>query len=429
MKLTVFTLVFLGVMFAAIPTANAQGPIIAAACRRNCSLTDAACIVNEQTCQAKLGLYYGYMGQLGTGVTVYQLPQLYIDLLQPHYGAFISGWRFGFSDRQPANNATTDCSRTYFNDQAFVDDLRAGNLNEDSEFTWLFHEIQHHVQCSRLGSRDLYAKMWFEQLEVTFIQNNDLATLHDRMPMEGDADGVANRVLGAMANSRGADGRLVRSITLELLRNHVAIPTGSVSYITQTPQLITARVTGFSTPPSIAWSIKQPNQVFAPATGSGSNGTELQWTPTVAGRHDIRATVNPASTTESVTRVVAFNVLAPGEQPPGTSPPQDVYEHPTLVPKLLQVRLLITVQRGGQPASAPISICVSDNDNQDVYGRALVHRGQATFTVKKNRSIKVIISGGGGFRGETRIVQMGETELRITINQQAGSTGPFCGIS
>jgi len=310
------------------------------------------------------------------------------------------------------------------------DRLRAGNLTADSDFLWLFHEMQHFVQCGRVGGRGFYAKMWFDQLETTFIQNNNLATLHDRMPMEGEADTVANTVFGAIGPSRNSNGRLVRSITLELLRNHQVIPvSNTIPHITQTPQTLTARVTGFSSPPPIGWDIKRPNQVFTPATGSGPNNTELQWTPDQAGTHLIRVTINSASATEGLVRVVGFNVLAPGQQPPGTPPPQDVYETPAFVPKPEQVRLIVTVQRNGETALAPINICVSDNETQQVYARALIQRGLGSFTVRKNRAIKIIISGGGGFRGETRIVQMGETQQPVTITQHSGSTGPFCGIS
>jgi len=267
-------------------------------------------------------------------------------------------------------------------------------------------------------------------LETTFIQNNNLATLHDRMPMEGEADATATAVLGATNASRDADGRLVRAISLELLRNHQVIPTsGAIASITQTTQLITARLTGFSSPPSIDWSIKEPNSVFAPATGSGPNGTELQWTPNEAGTHQIRITVNNASPTNGMSRTVSFSVLAAGQLPPGTPPPQDAYENPTVIPKLQQVRLLVTVQRGGQTAIAPINVCVIDNENQDVYSRALIQRGLGTFTVRKNRSIKIIISGGAGYRGVERIVQMGESQQQITIIQSAGSGPPFCGIN
>ena len=431
MRVKVSIALFLGILVCCHLTVSAQGPVISPPCKRNCSLTDASCIAAEQTCQGKLDLYFTYMGQLGGGVTMSQLPQLYIDLLQPHYGgADLRGWRFGFGDRQPANNATTDCSNTYFNNRNFVDKLRAGHLTENADFSWLFHEMQHFVQCTRLGSRGAYAKMWFDQLETTFIQNSDLATLHDRMPMEGEADATAATVLGATAGSRNNDGLLVRPITLELLRNHVIIPvSGAIASITQTSQLITARITGFSTPPSIDWSIKKPNSVFAPATGSGTNGTELQWTPNETGTHQIRITINNASPTNGLSRTVSFNVLAPGELPPGTSPPQDTYENPTFVPKTLQVRLIVTVQRNGQTAIAPISICVIDNETQEVYSRALIQRGLGTFTVRKNRSIKVIISGGGGFRGVERVVQMGETQQQVTITQTSGSGPPFCGIS
>lgn len=431
MKASVYAVLFLSLLLGSHLTAEAQGPFISQACKRNCNLTDAACIASEQTCQGKIDLYMTYMAQLGAGVSMSQLPQLYIDLLRPHYpGGDLRSWRFGFGNRQPPNNATTDCTNTYFNNQAFVDRLRAGNLTSDSDFLWLFHEMQHFVQCGRVGGRGFYAKMWFDQLETTFIQNNNLATLHDRMPMEGEADTVANTVFGAIGASRNSDGRLVRPITLELLRNNQVIPvSNAIPHITQTPQTFTARVTGFSSPPPIGWNIKRPNQVFTPATGSGPNNTELQWTPEQTGTHLIRVTINSASATEGLVRVVGFNVLAPGQQPPGTPPPQDAYETPTFLPKTEQVRLIVTVQRGGATASSPINICVTDNETQQVYARALVQRGQGSFTVRKNRAIKIVISGGGGFRGETRIVQMGETQQTVTITQQSGTTGPFCGIS
>ncbi len=431
MRATISIALFVMVLIACQATLTAQGPFISPACKRNCNVSDGSCIAAEQTCQVKLDLYNTYMAQLSAGVTMSQLPQLYIDVLQPHYrAADLRSWRFGFSDRQPANNATTDCSNTYFNNRSFVDKLRAGTLTDTSDFSWLFHEMQHFVQCTRLGSRGAYAKMWFDQLETTFIQNNNLATLHDRMPMEGDADATANTVVGATNGSRDSEGRLFRAISLELLRNHQIIPTsGAIASITQTLQLITARVTGFSTPPTIDWSIKRPSQLFAPAAGSGTNGTELQWAPNEAGTHQIRVTVNNASPTNGMSRIVSFNVLAAGQLPPGAPPPQDVYENPTVIPKLQQVRLLVTVQRGGQTATAPINVCVIDNETQEVYSRALIQRGLGTFTVRKNRSIKVIISGGGGFRGVQRIVQMGEAQQQITITQSSGTGPPFCGIS
>jgi hypothetical protein len=431
MKAQILVALLFSILLGCQLTVAAQGPIISPPCKRNCSLTDASCIAAEQTCQGKLDLYFTYMGQLSAGATMSQLPQLYIDILQSHFrGADLRGWRFGFSDHQPPNNATTDCSKTYFNNRNFVDKLRAGHLTDNGDFSWLFHEMQHFVQCTRLGSRSAYAKMWFDQLETTFIQNNDLATLHDRMPMEGEADTTANTVLGAVDDSRDGEGRLVRAISLELLRNHQIIPTsGAIASITQTPQTITARVSGFSTPPSIGWSIKKPNSVFAPASGSGANNTELQWTPNEAGTHQIRITINNASPTNGLSRIVAFNVLAAGQLPPGTPPPQDAYESPTVIPKTQQVKLIVTVHRGGQTATAPVSICVVDNESQEVYSRALIQRGLGTFTVRKNRSIKIIVSGGGGFRGVERIVQMGGAQQQVTITQSSGSGPPFCGIS
>jgi len=104
----------------------AQGPFIDSVCKENCALTDAACIAREQVCQTKLQLYRGYMGQLGLGLTLHRLPQLYIDLLQAHYNGSLGNVSFAYADRQPAL-ATTDCNVIYFGTsatQALVDKVK-----------------------------------------------------------------------------------------------------------------------------------------------------------------------------------------------------------------------------------------------------------------------------------------------------------------
>ncbi|HET9712950.1 MAG TPA: hypothetical protein VFP64_13740, partial [Pyrinomonadaceae bacterium] len=165
----------------------AQGP-----CDAPCS--DPACVARNVECHLRLNLYRTYMARLGEGVALHSLPQSYLDVLNPWFlGPDLRNWRFGFSDRQRSGTATTDCSITYFNDRQFVDTLRVGRLSQDSNFEWLFHELQHFVQCN--NRRDWYAARWFMELPTAIVQGGDLKAIHDRMPMEGDADTVADRVL------------------------------------------------------------------------------------------------------------------------------------------------------------------------------------------------------------------------------------------
>ena len=183
----------LALAFVPLNEANAQYAV----CNETCPspLTNpvgaATCAARIAQCNHNLTLYAGYMTQLGALVTLYQLPQLYRDVLRQFYpGVNLDNYRFGYSNRQPSGNATTDCSVTYWNDSqaTYVAALRGGNLNTDQQWRWLFHELRHFGQCLAVGGRWAYAKMWFGQLETTFIQNSDLATLHDRMPMEGNDD-------------------------------------------------------------------------------------------------------------------------------------------------------------------------------------------------------------------------------------------------
>src|ERR1044072_8380612 len=116
----------------------AQSPV----CRRNCALGDAGCVAQEAACQTKLTLYQAYMGQLDSGVTLNQLPEHYITAIRASYPSVnLHNWEFGYGNHQPAHNATTDCSKTYFNDSNYVTKLTNGNLTSDGGFHWVLHEI------------------------------------------------------------------------------------------------------------------------------------------------------------------------------------------------------------------------------------------------------------------------------------------------
>jgi hypothetical protein len=235
----------------------AHAQLVFSVCRETCPdpLRDpggaAMCHARIAACETKLTLYNGYMSQLNAGVTTYQLPALYRELLQPFYNNNLGNWRFGFSDRQPANNATTDCTVTYFNRQNFVNLLRDGRL--DGLWNWLFHELAHFDQCRLLGTRDAYAKMWFGHLEVAFIQNNNLETLHDRMMMEGSAETVAGRVVDRTRPLRDVSNRLVRPISVSL-RNAAGQTLGDrITIVAGGNQRVTAVITGGSDPLVKSW--------------------------------------------------------------------------------------------------------------------------------------------------------------------------------
>ena len=122
-----------------------------------CGAGDIVCLAAIPVCETKIHTYNLYMEQMGAGVPRHQLPAVYRDLLRSRYPlADFNAFRFGFSDRQPPNNATTDCGTTYFNSRAYVDALRAAGANPD----WLLHEVTHVEQCTSGGGREAYAKRW-----------------------------------------------------------------------------------------------------------------------------------------------------------------------------------------------------------------------------------------------------------------------------
>lgn len=148
------------------------------------------------SCQAKIKSYQSYMIQLRTGVMHYKLPQKYQDMLVGFYPQLrsLKQFKFGYGTRQPKGNATTDCSRTYFNDRAYVDRLRQGRL-EGTDFRWLLHEIQHYNQCRQVGGRSHYAKMWFADLQSSLLTGNvsNMKKIHDAMPMEKEASQASTK--------------------------------------------------------------------------------------------------------------------------------------------------------------------------------------------------------------------------------------------
>ncbi|HVR74340.1 MAG TPA: hypothetical protein VMT52_08410 [Planctomycetota bacterium] len=167
--------------------------------------------VLAQICQGKYAIYQTYMAFLGAGVSLHSLPDVYVEEIQPIFPHVdLRSVRFGFSNRQPSDNATTDCDKIYFNDAAYVERLRRAELSTPEEWDWLLHELRHTEQCRELGGRQAYAERWFRDLEISLLVTR-LANpaqyftwLHDNMPMEADADSRASGTVVVTGEVTGA---------------------------------------------------------------------------------------------------------------------------------------------------------------------------------------------------------------------------------
>jgi hypothetical protein len=185
-------LLALAVLIVGLAPAGADAQVLSPACNMNCTacpgceqcaLVDlpcharntarvTACTVRQTACMGLLTGYNVYMGQMAAGQTTHALPSVYKDILRRHYtGGEVDRWRFAFSDRQPANNATTNCNTTFFNSPAYVNKLRQGQLASGDDLSWFLHEMRHVGQCAQVGGHDFYARMWFDHLIVTAANN------------------------------------------------------------------------------------------------------------------------------------------------------------------------------------------------------------------------------------------------------------------
>jgi hypothetical protein len=165
-----------------------------------CAAQSLACRSEETLCEAKLAVYHAHMEELAAGVELAVLPATYRRVLGRFFPRLaLAAVRFGWSDRQPPDNAITDCDRIYFARSDFVERLRRGELRVATDWLWLLHELRHAEQCAALGGRDAYAARWLDELGLAFLADADLATLHDRIPLEDDADERAKRVFAELS--------------------------------------------------------------------------------------------------------------------------------------------------------------------------------------------------------------------------------------
>jgi len=410
----------------------AQGPFIDSACKENCALTEAPCIAREQVCQTKLQLYRGYMGQLGLGVTLHRLPQLYIDLLQAHYNGSLGNVRFGYADRQPVL-ATTDCNVIYFGSnatQAFVDKVKNGGLTHSTEFKLLFHELRHFSQCTNLGGRDQFAKRWFRDLDISILRqtNVDFQQLHNLMPMEADAKNAEDRIFSEIEVLRDQSGKLVRPLSVELLKGNNVLGSNITTWV-GSPLEFTAKVGGGSGPFKIEWRVKAPYEVRAqsaqPAPG---DLTKLQWSPNRAGTFEVEAFVTqPGTNLKPGLKMIQVKADA---NPLTVS---TVSLNGGSVPGKLQVQtpifrtLKVEVRRSLSIVSSTANVCVIDSENQQVYGRKHAGSSVVSFSVPVGRSIDITVSALR-FVGRTQRLTMADSDRSLVVTLNQGTGGPTCSV-
>jgi len=338
LSLRIILIAIAGIVWLQIPTTKAYGFQV---CARQCALGDAACFATEAACDTKVHAYNLYMDQMGDGVTKYQLPDVYRDILRARYPQTnFNTYRFGFADRQPPNNATSDCNTTYYNSTDYVERLRNASANPD--WFWLLHEVAHPEQCTSAGGREGYAKRWWDELDAALAAQGrkvnvlqapaDLATqigslffqVHDMMPMERQATKKAKALLMAEVLPRcciAEDGKPIRPLTLTAIEDR---SDGGSSR-----RILTAKVANGDAPFTTRWWIKSPgdrNPVEQPQNLVIGKGLELLWTPNNnrqfaevvtsaidqrrVWRHEIRVEVTQQATAlekKTATRTIGFS--------------------------------------------------------------------------------------------------------------------------
>lgn len=82
LSLRIILIAIAGIVWLQIPTTKAYGFQV---CARQCAFGDAACAAAVAACETKIHTYNIYMDQMGAGVTKYQLPDVYRDILRARY--------------------------------------------------------------------------------------------------------------------------------------------------------------------------------------------------------------------------------------------------------------------------------------------------------------------------------------------------------
>ncbi len=311
-QISLSTILSLCIAAGSVPLAQAQ-PLVPA-CNMNCGSIDVACQTQQADCQAKFLLYDAYLTQMGFGVPMYSLPALYRDVLAQYFpNANLSEVEFGYSDRQPANNATCDCDNIYFNNASYVSDLQEGTI--ENSFYWILHELRHFEQCREQGSRDAFAKLWWDHLSQTdltsLIEDGNWDQVHDEMQMEGDATARGQSVQTQLESCciHPSTGRLIRPLEV-----------APMVFSTTNPQFnegltVSVEASHGAEPYAYEWSWKRPSNVtFQPVSSSPSTPNEVVLALTNIGMHELKVRVlqdDGSTILPPHEEVQTFNVVGP----------------------------------------------------------------------------------------------------------------------
>jgi len=190
-------------------------------CGGPCASGDLTCAAAVALCEAKLRAFDLYMRQMDAGQPKYELPPVYRDILRAHYpSVVVDQVRFGFSDQQPPDNATTDCRFLYFNDASYVAALRDAGPN--LKWTWLLHELAHAEQCATGGGREKYALRWWSELEVAVRESGEtIDVFQTTEELAKQLQALYLRVHGSMLMEQAADAK-AEAVLPELRRCCIA---------------------------------------------------------------------------------------------------------------------------------------------------------------------------------------------------------------
>ena len=194
-------------------------------CGGPCPSNDLECTAAVALCELKLRAFDAYTQQIEAGQPKHALPPIYREILHAHYPTVVLDQvRFAFSDRQPPDNATTDCRYLYFNDPSYVAAVRDAGPNR--KWKWLLHELTHAEQCAQGGGREQYALRWWSELETAVRESGEtIDVFQTSEQLARQLQALYVRVHGSMPMEKAADAR-AEAVLTELRRCCIA-PDGS----------------------------------------------------------------------------------------------------------------------------------------------------------------------------------------------------------
>ena len=153
--------------------------------------------------------YYAYFKGVSKGVKMERLPNWAIKRYDRFFpNVSLRDVRIGESNNTPSESTViTDCKKIYY--PAARNELNRIRTESSPNYFLLLHELAHTDQCMGLKKgtlntkRDKYADMWFSQLPkatIISILNDGIPVrngIHNRMPMEKQADQKAKEVIKA----------------------------------------------------------------------------------------------------------------------------------------------------------------------------------------------------------------------------------------